>query len=112
RIYDFDRNFDGGVLLRIDPRARIEIQQQAEEAAGRARDATRRLREQLERCRYDFDRRADDGAPTTIAPTPAPRARGSTRIASAGIASGYGDSTSTGKGDGSGVVAHAREDPL
>jgi serine protease Do len=109
RIYDFDRNFDDGVLLRIDPRARIEIQQQAEQAAERARDATRRLREQLERFRYDFDRRADDGAATTIAPTPAPRARGATRIAGAGIASGYGYSASTGNGDGSGVLAYAPE---
>lgn len=113
RIFEFDGNFEDGIRMRIDPRARIEIQQQAEDAARRAREATRELMERLERFRFDLDRRADD-ANGTIA-VPAPRARASTRIATTGRAGsgvgagyGYGYTTTTSE-DGPVTVAYAPE---
>ena len=89
RVFEFDGNFDDGVRIQLDPRARIEIERGAQDAARRARE----MMEQLERYRYDIDRRADDNSGATIAP--APRARASGRIASAqgvgaGVGYGYG----------------------
>jgi len=95
RVFEFDGNFDDGVRIQLDPRARIEIQRGVEDAARRARDATRQIMEQLERYQYDMDRRADDAAGAVTAP--APRARASTRIAAAqgaGAGAGYGYSSS------------------
>ena len=80
RVFQFDGNFDDGVRIQLDPRSRIEIQQQTEDAVRRARDATREIMERL-RYQFDVDRRADDDAAASIAPTP--RARASTRIAAA-----------------------------
>jgi S1-C subfamily serine protease len=91
RVFEFDGNFDDGVRIQLDPRARIEIERGAEDAVRRARDATRGMMEQLERYHYDIDRRADDAAGAVIAPTP--RARASGRIAAAqgtGAGVGYG----------------------
>ena len=104
RIFEFDGNLNDGIRMRLDPRARIEIQQQAEEAARRAREATRDLMERLERFRFDYDRRADDDAATVVAPTPAPapapaRARASGRIAVAGTGGGYGYAYGTAPGN-------------
>jgi len=79
RVFQFDGNFDDGFRMQLDPRTRIEIQQQTEDAVRRARDATREIMERL-RYQYDVDRRAEDDA-AAIAPTP--RARASTRIAAA-----------------------------
>ena len=85
RVFEFDGNFDDGVRIQLDPRARIEIERGAHDAARRARE----MMEQLERYRYDIDRRADDNSGATIAP--APRARPSGRIAAAqGIGAGVG----------------------
>jgi len=85
RVFEFDGNFDDGVRIQLDPRARIEIERGAQDAARRARE----MMEQLERYRYDIDRRADDNSGATIAP--APRARPSGRIAAAqGIGAGVG----------------------
>ena len=85
RVFEFDGNFDHGVRIQLDPRARIEIERGAQDAARRARE----MMEQLERYRYDIDRRADDNSGATIAP--APRARPSGRIAAAqGIGAGVG----------------------
>ena len=85
RVFEFDGNFDDGVRIQLDPRARIEIERGAQDAARRARE----MMEQLERYRYDIDRRADDNSGATIAP--APRARASGRIAAAqGIGAGVG----------------------
>ena len=87
RVFQFDGNFDDGFRMHLDPRTRIEIQQQTEDAVRRARDATREIMERL-RYQYDLDRRADDDAAAAIAPTP--RARTSTRIAAAkATGSGY-----------------------
>src|SRR6476619_4166815 len=87
RVFQFDGNFDDGFRMELDPRTRIEIQQQTEDAVRRARDATREIMERL-RYRYDLDRRADDDGAPAIAPTP--RASASTRIASAAATgSGY-----------------------
>jgi S1-C subfamily serine protease len=111
RIFEFDGNFEDGIRMRIDPRARIEIQQQAEDAARRAREATRELMERLERFRFDLDRRADDANGTIT--VPAPRARASTRIATTGRAGsgvgagyGYGYATTTSE-NGPVAVAYA-----
>ena len=87
RIFQFDGNFDDGVRIQLDPRARIEIERGAQDAARRARE----LLEQLEHYRYDIDSRADDDAGAVVAPTPRPR--GSARIAAArgmGAGAGYG----------------------
>jgi C-terminal processing protease CtpA/Prc len=82
RVFEFDGNFDDGVRIQLDPRARIEIERGAQDAARRARE----MMEQLERYRYDIDRRADDAAGAAIAPTP----RASARIAAAqGAGVGY-----------------------
>ena len=95
RVFEFDGNFDDGVRMRLDPRARIEIERQAQDAVRRARDATRELMDHLDGYRYDLDRRADDAGAPTVAPTP--RARASTRIAAAGtgagVSYGYSDAT-------------------
>lgn len=88
RVFEFDGNFDDGVRMRLDPRARIEIERQAEDAVRRARDATRELMDHMDGFRYDLDHRADDGGAPTFAPTP--RARASTRIAAAGTGAGMG----------------------
>jgi len=89
RVFEFDGNFDDGVRIQLDPRARIEIERGAQDAARSARDAVREMMEQMERYRYDIDRRADDNGGAAIAP--APRARASTRIAEAqGIGAGVG----------------------
>ena len=89
RIFEFDGNFDDGVRIQLDPRARIEIERGAQDAARRARDAAREMMEQLERYRYDIDRRADDEAGAVTAPAPRPRA--SARIAAAqGVGGGVG----------------------
>jgi len=118
RIFEFDGNFEDGIRMRVDPRARIEIQRQAEDAARRAREATRELMERLERFRFDLDGRAEDanGAITAPAPAPAARARASTRIAtttgragtSVGTGYGYGYTTTTSDG-GPLTVAYAPE---
>ena len=95
RIFEFDGNIRDGIRMRLDPRARIEIQEQAEDAARRARDATRDIMQRLERLKFDTDRRAEDsGAETIVAPAPA-RPRAGSRIASArgddvGSGSAYG----------------------
>jgi len=93
RIIEMDGNLYDGIRMRVDPRARIEIENQAENAAQHARDMTRELMQRLERLNVDVDRRAydDDAAPTTApAPKPAP-ARAGSRIASAeGQGGGYG----------------------
>ena len=88
RVFQFDRNFDDGVRMQFDPRTRIDIERQAEDAVRRARDATRDLMDHLDGFRYDLDRRADEGGAPTVAPTP--RARASTRIAAAGTGAGMG----------------------
>ena len=93
RIFEFDGNFDDGIRMRLDPRARIEIQRETEDAVRRARDATREIMERL-RYNYDLDRRAEDDASAMTAPVPvpvpAPRARSSSRIAAAkATGSGY-----------------------
>jgi S1-C subfamily serine protease len=80
RVFQFDGNFDDGFRIQLDPRARIEIEQQTEDAVRRARDATREVMERL-RYQFDIDRRADDGAAAADAPTP--RARAGTRSAAA-----------------------------
>ena len=92
RIFEFDGNYNDGVRIHLDPRARMEIERSAQDAARRARDAAREMMEQLEHYRYDIDRRADDDAGAVIAPTPRPRA--SARIAAgqgmgAGVSYGY-----------------------
>jgi S1-C subfamily serine protease len=87
RVFEFDGNFDDGIRMRLDPRTRIEIQRETEDAVRRARDATREIMERL-RYHYDLDRRADDNGPAVTAP--APRARSSSRIAAAkATGSGY-----------------------
>jgi S1-C subfamily serine protease len=103
RIFEFDGNWNDGIRMRIDPRARIEIQERANEAAERAREATRDMMERLDRMRYEIDRRADERTETLRA-TPAPRARGGNRIAraeapSAGSAYSYGYATGSGSND-------------
>lgn len=80
RVFEFDGNYRDGFRMQLDPRARIEIQQQTEDAVRRARDATREIMERL-RYQYDLDRRANDDAAAT--PAPAPRARSSFGIAAA-----------------------------
>jgi len=81
RVFEFDGNFDDGVRIQLDPRARIEIERSAQDAARRARDAAREMMEQFDHYRFDIDRRADDAAGAVIALTP--RARASARIAAA-----------------------------
>lgn len=103
RIFEFDGNLNDGIRMRLDPRARVEIQEQAGEAARRARDATRDLMERLERLKFDVDRRADDATEATVAP-PA-RVRTGTRIAGAGSGSGFGYGYATSAAPGEGSVA-------
>jgi len=94
RVFEFDGNFDDGVRIQLDPRARIEIERSAQDAARRARDAAREMMEQFDHYRFDIDRRADDAAGAVVAPTP--RARASARIAAApgmGAGAGYGYTT-------------------
>src|SRR5262245_30467526 len=91
RVFEFDGNFDDGVRIQLDPRARIEIERGAQDAARRVRE----MMEQLERYHYDIDRRADDAAGAAVAPVP--RARTAGRIAAAqgigaGVGYGYGSS--------------------
>jgi hypothetical protein len=98
RVFEFDGNLNDGIRMRLDPRARVEIHEQTENAARRARDAAREIMEKFERMRFDVDRRADDAA-EAIAPRPATRASGS-RIATAAPAqSGYGYAYGVGGGD-------------
>jgi S1-C subfamily serine protease len=97
RILEFDGNWTDGVRMRIDPRAQVEIRERAEEAARRAREATRDAMERLERFRFDIDRRADDATEAIVAP--APRAQPGRRIASAPTASsGYAYGVAGGQG--------------
>ena len=99
RILEFDGNWSDGVRVRIDPRAQVEIRERAEEAARRAREATRDALERLERLRFDIDRRADDAAEAIVAP--APRAQSGRRIASAqgsGSGAGYAYGVANGQG--------------
>ena len=127
RIFEFDGDlFRDGIRMRIDPRAEVEIREQATEAARRAREATRDLMERLERMKYEVDRRADE-AEAIVAPAPS-RTRSGGRIASAKTvdggsayaygyktagdvmtttAAGYGPGTSVGSTGGTGgqVVA-------
>jgi S1-C subfamily serine protease len=106
RIFEFDGNFDDGIRMRLDPRARIEIQRETEDAVRRARDATREIMERL-RYQYDLDRRADHDGPAVTAPTP--RARSSSRIAAAkATGSGY---TALSDGDAVVYTAEARTIP-
>ncbi|HEX6051764.1 MAG TPA: PDZ domain-containing protein, partial [Gemmatimonadaceae bacterium] len=94
RIFEFDGDlFRDGIRMRLDPRAEVEIREQATEAMRRAREATREatreLLERLERLDYEVDRRADE-ADAIVAPTPR-RSRAGSRIATAGVsASGSG----------------------
>src|SRR5262245_25246801 len=60
RIFEFDGNWNDGIRMRLDPRARVEIQERANEAAERAREATRDAMERLDRLRYEIDRRGDE----------------------------------------------------
>jgi membrane-associated protease RseP (regulator of RpoE activity) len=97
RVFEFDGNLNDGIRMRIDPRARMEIEEQAQDAVRRAREAARDALERIERFRFDYDRRADESgsSETIVAPTPAPapaRAR-SGRIASAGATTAYGYAT-------------------
>jgi serine protease Do len=99
RIFEFDGNLNDGIRMRLDPRARVEIQEQAENAARRAREATREMLERLDRMRFDIDRRADE-AETIVAP-PSGRSRASSRIASAngtGAGTTYGYAYGVGTG--------------
>ena len=108
--------------MRLDPRARIEIQEQAQDAARRAQDATRQLMQRLQRFQFDYDRRADNNddrdndanavARPAPAPTPAPsRVRAGSRISSAGggVVTGpaFGYGFVTGNGVASNAVAFA-----
>jgi S1-C subfamily serine protease len=107
RIFEFDGNWNDGIRMRIDPRTRVEIQERANEAAERARDATREIMERLERMRFEVDRRADDRMETLRA-TPAPRARGGTRITRAdapSATSGYAYGYAVGNGSNDIAVA-------
>jgi hypothetical protein len=105
RIFEFDGNWNDGIRMRLDPRARVEIQERANEAAERAREATREMMERLDRLRFEIDRRADERTETLRA-TPAPRARGGTRItradapsAGAGSSYAYGYAVGSGSND-------------
>jgi hypothetical protein len=71
RVFQFDGNFDDGFRMQLDPRTRMEIQEQTDDAVRRARDATREIMERL-RYHYDVDRRADidRGGDRTDAPCP------------------------------------------
>ena len=98
RFFEFDGNLNDGIRMRLDPRARVEIQEQAEDAARRAREATQDAMQRLERLRIDLDRRADDAAEALVTPPPS-RARAGTRIATAqgmGAGSGAGYAYATG----------------
>ena len=110
RIFEFDGNWNDGIRMRLDPRARIEIQERANEAAERAREATRDMMERLDRLRFEIDRRADDDRTETLRATPAPRARGTTRITraetpSAGSGSSYAYGYAVGSGSNGIAVA-------
>jgi S1-C subfamily serine protease len=108
RVFEFDGNLNDGIRMRLDPRARIEIERQAQDAVRRARDAARDALERIENFRFDYDRRADEldapepavaPTPSTPAPAVAPaRPRASTRIASTESPAGsaYGYSTTNG----------------
>ena len=107
RLFEFDGNWNDGFRMRLDPRARVEIQEQAENAARRAREATRDAFEQLERMRFDIDRRADDAAEAIVAP-PTGRTRSGTRIASApatGAGYGYAYAAGNGQNDAAGTYS-------
>jgi S1-C subfamily serine protease len=114
RVFEFDGNLNDGFRMRIDPRARMEIEQQAEDAVRRAREAARDAFERIERFRFDPDRRADDIESTApaVAPVPPPstaRARASSRIAAASTAPSYGYAYGT-SGDATyGTVSYAPE---
>jgi serine protease Do len=114
RFFEFDRDWNDGIRMRLDPRAQVEIEQQVEGAAQRARDATRDAMERLERMRFDIDRRADDAAGATVAPS-TPRARAGSRIASGqgiGSAHGYAYAPASGQNEvppGYSVVPATRE---
>ena len=93
RIFEFDGDlFRDGIRMRLDPRAEVEIREQATDAARRAREAareaTRELLERLERFNYEVDRRADE-ADAIVAPRTRPSRAGS-RIATAGGVSASG----------------------
>ena len=106
RIFEYDGN-GNGFRMRLDPRAQVEIEEQVENAAQRAREATRDAMERLERMRFDIDRRADDAADAIIAPPPA-RARAGSRIASAqGSSSAYGYASAPGSGQNQTPLAYA-----
>ncbi|HUQ82512.1 MAG TPA: PDZ domain-containing protein [Gemmatimonadaceae bacterium] len=106
RIFEFDGNLNDGIRMRLDPRARVEIQEQAENAARRAREAARDMMDKVERMRFDIDRRADDAAEAIA--TPRARASGGSRIASAGgqgNAYGYAYGVAGGRNDAAFAVA-------
>ena len=113
RVFEFDGNLNDGIRMRLDPRARIEIEEQAQDAVRRARDAAREALERIQQFRFDYDRRADEstGSPETIvAPTPAPaRARASSRIASAGGGTGHGYGYVTSPDVANGAVSYTAE---
>lgn len=91
RVFEFDGNLNDGIRMRLDPRARIEIQEKAQDAARRAREATQEMMDKIERMRFDIDRRADETAERISAPSA--RSLGGSRIASArgqGGGGGYG----------------------
>ncbi len=100
RIFQFDGNLNDGLRIRLDPRARMEIEEQAQDAAQRARDATRDVMERLRNLQFDIDRRADEAAEAAeaIAAPRAARARATGKIASAGRGTGYGYSVGSGEG--------------
>ena len=111
RVFEFDGNLNDGIRMRLDPRARMEIEEQAQDAVRRARDAARDALERIQQFRFDYDRRADEStgsSETIVVPTPAPpRARATSRIATAGTATGYGYGYATSPDAASGAVAYA-----
>jgi len=111
RILQFDGDLESGVRMRLDPRARIEIQQRAGEAARRAREATREMLERLDRIQLDVERGADAAAGRAAAEVEAVRrARAGSRIASteaAGAGYGYATASDGGSGVGSAVAVAA-----
>ena len=115
RVFEFDGNLNDGIRMRLDPGARIEIEEQAQDAVRRARDAARDALERIQRFRFDYDRRANElettepAVPSTPAPAAAPaRARGSARIAAAEAPAGFGYGYGTSEG-GSVAVAYTPE---
>jgi len=107
RYFEFDGNWNDGIRMRLDPRAQVEIEQQAENAARRAGEVTRDVLERLERMRFDIDRRAGD-APEAIVAPPTVRPRAGTRIASAqgtGTSYGYAYTAGSGQNDDAGAYS-------